>query len=91
MTRSVKKAIFVAEGVMRALKRYEADKKPIKIWSRSSVIISGFIGKTVSVYNGMKFVPVVISESHVGHKFGEFSPTRVPVKHAGKKIKRGKG
>lgn len=91
MARSKKKAIFVAEGVLRALKRHENNNKiAIKIYSRASVITPGFIGKNVSVYNGMKWIPVLVSESHVGHKFGEFSPTRVPVKHSGKKAAKGK-
>lgn len=84
MSRSVIKGPYVTEGVMRALKRYDNTKQMIKIWDRSCVILSGFIGKTAYVYNGRKFVPVAVSEAHVGHKFGEFSPTRVPVKHSGK-------
>ncbi len=85
MARSLIKGPFVAPGVTRALKRFEEKKQIIKIWSRGSVILSSFIGKIAHVYNGKKFIPVSISESHVGHKFGEFSPTRVPVKHAGTK------
>lgn len=84
MARSVVKGPFVAPGVMRALKRHEETKKMIKIYSRGSVILSSFVGKTVNVYNGKKFIPVVVSEMHIGHKFGEFSPTRVVPKHAGK-------
>ena len=86
MSRSLVKGPYVPEGVMRALRRFEKDpKKTIKIWDRASVILSAFIGKTVHVYNGKKFVPVVVSESHIGHKFGEFAPTRVQAKHTGKK------
>lgn len=92
MARSISKPPFVAEGVVRAFKRNEVDKKKeIKIWSRGSVILSRFIGKTAMVYNGKKFVPVMISELHVGRKFGEFAPSRVPVKHSGdrKAVKKG--
>ena len=86
MARSLIKGPFVAPGVIRALKRHEADKKNvIKIWSRASVILTSFVGKNVHVHNGKKFIPVAIGEGHVGHKFGEFSPTRAIVKHAGKK------
>ena len=90
MARSLIKGPFVAPGVIRALKRFEAKKQMIKIWSRSSVILSAFIGKTVHVYNGHKFIPVSISEAHVGHKFGEFSPTRVQPKHTAKTKAAGK-
>lgn len=86
MSRSLIKGPYVTEGVMRALRRFEKDpKKTIKIWDRSCVIMSSFIGKTAHVYNGKKFIPVAISEAHIGHKFGEFAPTRVQPKHTGKK------
>lgn len=89
--RSKSKAIFIEEGVIRALNRHEKNNKNlIKIYSRASVIIPRFVGKNVSVYNGMKWVSFLVTEYHVGHKFGEFSPTRVPVKHAGQKAKKGK-
>lgn len=84
MSRSLIKGPFVAPGVMRALRRFENKKQMIKVWSRASVILSAFIGKTVHVYNGNKFIPVSVSEAHVGHKFGEFAPTRVKAKHTAK-------
>lgn len=84
MSRSLIKGPYVTEGVMRALKRFEKNKQMIKIWDRSCVIMAAFIGKTVHVYNGQKFIPVAVSEAHVGHKFGEFSPTRAQAKHAGR-------
>ena len=87
MSRSLIKGPYVTEGVMRALKRFEKTKQMIKIWDRSCVIMSGFIGKTAHVYNGHKFIPVAVSEAHVGHRFGEFAPTRVHAKHAGKNKK----
>lgn len=85
MSRSIIKGPFVAPGVMRALNRAEKKKQIIRIWSRASVILSSFVGKVVHVYNGRKFIPVSVSEAHVGHKFGEFAPTRVFVKHSGVK------
>jgi len=86
MARSKKKAIFIAEGVLRALKRHEKNtKNPIKIYSRASTITPGFIGKNVQIYNGMKWIPVLIGDIHVGYKFGEMAPTRTFVKHAGTK------
>lgn len=87
--RSSNKGVFIAEGVIRALVRHEKNPSNlIKIWDRGSTITPRFIGKTVHVYNGKIFVPFVVTESHVLHKFGEFSPTRVKVKHSGdKKVK----
>lgn len=85
--RSKIKGPFIDEGVIRALNRHEKTPSiPIKIYSRRSMIVPRFIGKNVGVYNGMKWVNFLVSSEHVGHKFGEFSPTRtVKVKHAGKK------
>jgi|LADL02.1.fsa_nt_gi small subunit ribosomal protein S19 len=90
MARSLIKGPFVAPGVIRALKRFEVKKQMIKIWSRSSVILSEFVGKTVHVYNGKKFIPVSVSEAHVGRKFGEFSPSKVQAKHTAKAKVKGK-
>ena len=88
MSRSLSKGPYISEGVMRAIRRFDKTKQMIKIWSRSSVIMAPCIGKTVHVYNGRKFIPVSISEVHVGHKFGEFAPTRTQAKHAGKNKKK---
>jgi small subunit ribosomal protein S19 len=85
MSRSIIKGPFVAPGVLRALLRFEENKRPIRIWSRGSTILPAFIGKTVQIHNGRKLVPILIHDLHVGRKFGEFAPTRVPVKHSGKK------
>ena len=78
MVRSVKKGPFVdhhlEEKVQKAIE--EKSKRPIKTWSRRSTILPQFVGLTFGVYNGQKFVPVSVSEHMVGHKFGEFSPTR---------------
>ena len=63
------------------------NKKPIKTWSRSSVIYPEFVGFTFAVHNGNKFIPVYVTENMVGHKLGEFAPTRTFRGHGGKKNK----
>ena len=65
--------------------REENSKSPIKTWSRRSTIIPDFVGVTLSVYNGKSFIPVFVTEDMVGHKLGEFSPTRVFKGHSGDK------
>jgi len=91
MTRSVRKGPFV-DGYL--LKKAEASRQSgrnevIKIWSRRSTILPQFVGLTFGVYNGQKHVPVQVSEDMVGHKFGEFSPSRTYYGHtADKKAKR---
>ena len=89
MARSVKKGPFVDEHLLKkVLKLNESnDKKPVKTWSRRSTIIPEFLGHTLNVYNGKKFIPVYIGENMVGHKLGEFSPTRTFKGHGGKIIK----
>ncbi len=92
MSRSVWKGPFV-DGFL--LKKAEASrqsgrKEIIKTWSRRSTILPQFVGLTFGVYNGHKFLPVLVTENMVGHKFGEFSPTRTFYGHAAdKKAKRG--
>ncbi len=92
MARSVWKGPFV-DGYL--LKKAEASrgsgrKEIIRIWSRRSTILPQFVGLTFGVYNGQKFVPVLVTENMVGHKFGEFSPTRTYRGHgADKKARRG--
>lgn len=91
MTRSVRKGPFV-DGYL--LKKADAARQSgrsevIKIWSRRSTILPQFVGLTFGVYNGQKHIPVQVSEDMVGHKFGEFSPTRTYYGHAAdKKAKR---
>ena len=91
MTRSVRKGPFV-DGYL--LKKADASRQSgrnevIKIWSRRSTILPQFVGLTVGVYNGQKHIPVQVSEDMVGHKFGEFSPSRTYYGHtADKKAKR---
>jgi small subunit ribosomal protein S19 len=91
MPRSVWKGPFV-DGYMlaKADKARESGRNEIiKIWSRRSTILPQFVGLTFGVYNGKKFIPVQVSENMVGHKFGEFSPTRTFTGHAAdKKAKR---
>ncbi len=85
MPRSVKKGPFVDEKLMKKVKKIEesGEKKMIKTWSRRSTIIPDFIGYTFAVHNGRKFMPVYITENMIGHKLGEFSPTRTFKGHAG--------
>ena len=72
-------------GVNNLEKKRENSKSPIKTWSRRSTIIPDFVGVTLSVYNGKSFIPVFVTEDMVGHKLGEFSPTRVFKGHSGDK------
>ncbi len=90
MPRSLKKGPFVDDKLMRqVLMAQEArSTRVIKTWSRRSTIIPEMVGLTLAVHNGKKFVPVFISENMVGHKLGEFSPTRTFYGHAGDKKSR---
>jgi len=85
LPRSVKKGPFVDDSLMEKVNRAikENSHQVIKTWSRRSTIFPEFIGLTFAVHNGKKFVPVFITEDMVGHKFGEFSPTRIFYAHAG--------
>ena len=83
MSRSLKKGPYVDPRLLEKVEKASktADKKPIKTWSRRSTITPEFIGYTFAIHNGHKFIPVYITEDMVGHKLGEFSPTRVFRKH----------
>ncbi len=85
MARSLKKGPFVDEKLMKKVKVMieSGEKKLIKTWSRRSTITPEFIGYTFAVHNGKKFIPVYVTENMVGHKLGEFSPTRTFKSHAG--------
>jgi small subunit ribosomal protein S19 len=85
LPRSLKKGPFVDEKLMKKVKDAVAsgEKKLIKTWSRRSVVIPEFIGYTFAVHNGRKFIPVYVTENMVGHKLGEFSPTRTFKGHSG--------
>ena len=78
MSRAVWKGPFVEENLIRKVEKIKNDRnrKPIKTWSRKSTIIPEFIGISFLIYNGKKFIPIKISDEMVGHKLGEFSPTR---------------
>ena len=85
MARSTKKGPFVHPKLLKKVERVQStgDRKMIKTWSRASMITPEFIGITIAVHNGKNFVPVYITENMVGHKLGEFSPTRTFRGHAG--------
>lgn len=92
MPRSLKKGPFVDDHLLKkcAAAKDAGDRKVIKTWSRRSVILPDFVGLNVAVYNGNKFIPIFVTENMVGHKFGEFSPTRTYRGHISKSDKRGK-
>ena len=83
MSRSVWKGPFVEESLIKKVEKIQnqTDRKPIKTWSRKSTIIPEFVGFSFLIYNGRKFIPLTISEDMVGHKLGEFAPTRTFVGH----------
>jgi len=85
MARSIKKGPYVGYKLMRKVDRMNASSKKsvIKTWSRASLIIPDFVGHTFAVHNGNKFIPVFVTENMVGHKLGEFSPTRNFKGHSG--------
>ena len=86
MSRSLKKGPFIDFKLeKRVVEMAESGKKQvIKTWSRRSVISPDFVGQTIAVHNGNKFIPVYITENMVGHKLGEFAPTRIFRGHGGK-------
>jgi len=85
MARSLKKGPFVdGHLIKKVMKAKESgDKKPIKTWSRRSMIVPDMIGLTMNVHNGRNFIPVYITENHIGYKLGEFAPTRTFKGHKG--------
>jgi len=85
VSRSIKKGPYVEEGLARKVRRAlaQSDRKVIKTWSRRSTITPDMVGFTFAVHNGRKFMPVFVTENMVGHKFGEFSPTRTFHGHSG--------
>ena len=93
MPRSVKKGPFVDDHLLKKVKKAleTGDKKIIKTWSRRSTILPEFVGLTFAVHNGRKFVTVYVTEAMVGHKLGEFAPTRTFRGHAGDKKGKVKG
>ena len=91
MARAIWKGPFVEESLIKKVEKQktETNRKPIKTWSRKSTIIPDFVGFSFLIYNGKKFIPLTISEDMVGHKLGEFAPTRTFFGHtpADKKAK----
>ncbi|MBI3317736.1 MAG: 30S ribosomal protein S19 [Candidatus Omnitrophica bacterium] len=88
MGRSVSKGPFVDESLMKKVQKLASsgERKPIKTWSRRSTVTPDFVGHTFLVHNGNKFLPVFVTENMVGHKLGEFSPTRIFKKHGVKGV-----
>lgn len=86
MGRSLRKGPFVDHHLLKKIRQLGKEKKAIKTWSRRSLIIPDMVGHTFEVHNGRKFIPVVVSETMVGHKLGEFSPTRTFKSHPIKKV-----
>ena len=89
MGRSVKKGPFVAPELLKRVNQLNesGEKKVLKTWSRASTISPEFVGHTIAVHDGRKHVPVYVTEDMVGHKLGEFAPTRTYRGHAGNKSK----
>jgi small subunit ribosomal protein S19 len=87
MSRSLKKGPFVHKGLLKKIEAMNEanDKQVVKTWSRSSTIFPQMVGHTIAVHDGRKHVPVYITEDMIGHKLGEFSPTRTFRGHAGDK------
>ena len=87
MPRSIRKGPFVDDHLLQKVEKQSAagNKKPIKTWSRRSMIIPEMVGMTIAVHNGRQFVPVLVTENMVGHKLGEFAPTRTYRGHAADK------
>ncbi|MDO5435911.1 MAG: 30S ribosomal protein S19 [Clostridia bacterium] len=87
MSRSIKKGPYIEGALMKRIKEMNASgkKSVVKTWSRSSTIFPEFVGHTIAVHDGRKHVPVYVTEDMVGHKLGEFAPTRTFRGHAGDK------
>ena len=87
MGRSVKKGPFVQESLLDKVRgmNQRSEKRVVKTWSRASTVLPDFVGHTFAVHNGNKFLPVYVTENMVGHKLGEFSPTRLFRGHTGGK------
>jgi len=88
MSRSMKKGPYIDEKLLKKIKKMieASEKKPIRTWARASTISPEMVGFTLEVHNGKEHLPVYVNESMVGHKLGEFSPTRKFRAHSSKKI-----
>lgn len=89
MSRSLKKGPYIDPNIVKKVEKVKAtgDKKPIKTWSRACTIYPEMVGITFLVHNGKDFISVLVEEGMIGHKLGEFSPTRKFVRHGGKMAK----
>jgi small subunit ribosomal protein S19 len=87
MARSIKKGPFIDDHLLRKVEEMNGrgEKKVVKTWSRRSTIVPDFLGHTIAVHNGKQFIPVYVQENMVGHKLGEFAPTRTYRGHSSKK------
>ena len=87
MARSIKKGPFIDDHLLRKVGEMndKGEKRVVKTWSRRSTIVPEFLGHTIAVHNGKQFIPVYVQENMVGHKLGEFAPTRTYRGHTGKK------
>ena len=85
MARSLKKGPYVEESLLRKVEKMQASgkKQPIKTWSRRSMVLPEFVGLTFAIHNGRQHMPVFITENMVGHRLGEFAPTRTFKAHGG--------
>lgn len=83
MARSIKKGPYIDEKLLKKVERMNrvGDKRPIKTWSRRSMIVPEFVGHTMAIYNGKQHISIFLTENMVGHRLGEFSPTRTFRKH----------
>jgi small subunit ribosomal protein S19 len=92
MSRSLKKPPFVEEALMKRIENLNkaGEKRVLKTWSRASTIYPDFVGHTIAVHDGRKHVPVYVTEDMVGHKLGEFAPTRTFKGHSGSKVSNSK-
>jgi small subunit ribosomal protein S19 len=90
MARSIKKGPYIDENLMKKISQLDTQGKKVvvKTWARRTTIPPEFVGHTIAVHNGHKFIPVYISENMVGHKLGEFAPTRTFRGHSGKLAER---
>ncbi|MEO1301259.1 MAG: 30S ribosomal protein S19 [Bacteroidota bacterium] len=90
MARSIKKGPYIAHHLQAKIDKLNESgaKSTVKTWSRSSTITPDFVGHTLAVHNGNKFIPVFVTENMVGHKLGDFSPTRTFKRHTSKKDRR---
>ena len=92
MSRSLKKGPYVEESLLRKVEKMQASgkKQPIKTWSRRSMVLPDFVGLTFAIHNGRQHMPIFITENMVGHRLGEFAPTRPFKSHGNSAAKAGK-